>query len=60
MNGECGSDLPGDRTRDERVGRQRKKPTVLLEAAHGEHGDLPGDTGAPCPYVLRGVRGQWP
>ncbi|BCL26423.1 hypothetical protein GCM10017557_12820 [Streptomyces aurantiacus] len=60
MDGECGSDLPGYRTRDQRVGRQRKIRTVLLEAADGEHGDLPRDTGAPSPYVLGGVRGQRP
>ncbi|GGX92599.1 hypothetical protein GCM10010515_69500 [Streptomyces fructofermentans] len=58
VNGECGSHLPGDRAGDERVGRQRKIRSVLLEAAHGKHGDLPGDTGASCAHILRGVPRQ--
>ncbi|GAA2384064.1 hypothetical protein GCM10010256_33640 [Streptomyces coeruleorubidus] len=33
--------LPRDGTGDERVGRQREIRTVLLEAPHGKHRDLP-------------------
>lgn len=60
MNGECGSYFLGYRAGDERVRRQRKIRTVLLEAAHGKHGDLPGSTGTSCAYVFRGVCRQLP
>ncbi|GHB37379.1 hypothetical protein GCM10010306_034000 [Streptomyces umbrinus] len=60
VNGECGSYLLGYRAGDERVRRQRKIRTVLLEAAHGKHGDLPGSAGTSCAYVLRGVCRQLP
>ncbi|GGP53521.1 hypothetical protein GCM10010247_27820 [Streptomyces calvus] len=33
--------LPGDRTGDQRIGRQRKERAVLLETPDGKHRDLP-------------------